>query len=136
MTNPPEPIDAATLSKSVILRDFVPSKDFEQSQKFYGTIGFQVSRKNERIALVSLSETGTGFSFLLEDFHETAFAENLMLQIVVSVLPAWLSHLSSQFDKRFGVKSPKPPVREPWGGDVAHFWDPAGLWHVASLEGT
>jgi len=138
MTNPPERTEAVALSKSLILRPFVPSKDFEQSQEFYSAIGFQVSRKSERIALASLvSETGTGVSFLLQDFYEPALAENLMLQFVVSDLPAWWNRLASlQLERRFGVKPPKPPAREPWGGDVAYFWDPAGvLWHVVSLEG-
>jgi uncharacterized glyoxalase superfamily protein PhnB len=60
-----------------------------------------------------------------------------MLQLVVPDLPAWWNRLASlRLDERFSVKPPKPPVREPWGGEVAYFWDPAGvLWHIVSLEG-
>ncbi len=137
MNSPPDQTEAPTMATSGILRPFVPSKDFEQSQEFYSAIGFQVSRKSERIALASLGDADTGVSFLLQDFYEPALAENLMLQIVVPNLSVWWTHLASlQLDKRFGVKPPKPPAREPWGGDVAYFWDPVGvLWHVVSLEG-
>lgn len=70
MTNPQT--DTATPSKSVILRAFGPSNEFEQSQELYGAIGFQVSRKSRRIALVSLGEAGIGVSYLLQAFYELA----------------------------------------------------------------
>ena len=125
------------MATSGILRPFVPSKDFELSQRFYSTVGFQVSRKSERIALVSLGDTDSGVSFLLQDFYAQDLAENLMLQLVVPDLPAWWKHLASLcLEDQFDVKPPKPPVREAWGADVVYFWDPAGvLWHVVSLEG-
>jgi uncharacterized glyoxalase superfamily protein PhnB len=137
MNNPPDRTEPAKLLGPSILRPFVPSKDFEESQQFYRQIGFQVSQKSERIALASLGDTDTAVSFLLQDFYEPALAENLMLQLVVPDLPAWWNRLASlRLDERFGVKPPKPPVREPWGGEVAYFWDPAGvLWHIVSLEG-
>lgn len=135
--NPPDPIKSPALATSGILRPFVPSRDFELSREFYSAIGFQVRRKSEQIALISLGDADTGVSFLLQDFYVPALAENLMLQIVVPNLSVWWNHLASlQLYKRFSVKPPKPPAREEWGGDVAYFWDPAGvLWHVVSLEG-
>ncbi|WP_128755604.1 hypothetical protein [Metarhizobium album] len=59
-----------------------------------------------------------------------------MLQIVVPNLSVWWNHLASlELDKLYGVKPPKPPAWEAWGGEVAYFWDPTGvLWHVVSLE--
>ena len=137
MNNPPDRTERAKLLGPSILRPFVPSKDFGESQQFYRQIGFQVTQKSERVALASLGDTDTAVSFLLQDFYEPALAENLMLQLVVPDLPAWWNRLASlRLDERFSVKPPKPPVREPWGGEVAYFWDPAGvLWHIVSLEG-
>jgi hypothetical protein len=138
MNNALDRTGSLTLATSGILRPFVPAKDFELSQRFYSTVGFQVSRKSERIALVSLGDTDRGVSFLLQDFYAPALAENLMLQLVVPDLMAWWKHLASlRLEERFDVKPPKPPAREAWGADVAYFWDPVRvLWHVVSPEGS
>ncbi|MGB3643405.1 MAG: VOC family protein [Mesorhizobium sp.] len=137
MNNAPDRTGSPTLATSGILRPFVPSKDLELSQQFYSAVGFQVSRKSERIALVSLGDADSGVSFLLQDFYVPALAENLMLQLVVPDLSAWWKHLASlRLEERFEVRPPKPPARAAWGADVVYFWDPAGvLWHVVSLEG-
>jgi len=118
------------------LRPFVPCSDFARSQAFYRTIGFSVREVNERIAVVG-ADDGHGPAFLLQNYYVKAYAENLMLQLVVPDVRAWWAHLSAlPVWEQFGVKEPRPPRLEAWGGEVAHFWDPTGvLWHVTSLPG-
>ena len=126
----------STTATAGVLRPFVPSKDFAESQSFYRTIGFHVRLTSRRIAVVSLDETHEGLSFLLQDFYVSDLAENLMLQMIVPDLAAWWEHLLAlRLDERFGVKPPRAPAREAWGAEVAYFWDPSGvLWHIASIE--
>lgn len=100
MSSPPDPINSPALATSGILRPFVPSRDFDLSQDIYSAIGFQISRKSERIALASLGDADTGVSFLLQKFYVPALAENLMLQIVVPNLSVWWNHLATlQLDR-------------------------------------
>lgn len=129
-----KPTSGYTAPATDILRPFVPSRNFVESQRFYQAIGFHVRQASQRIAVVSL-DAQKGLSFLLQDYYDQRLAENLMLQMIVPDLALWWTHLSGLcLDKRFAVKAPQGPTNEAWGGKVAYFWDPAGvLWHVTSL---
>ncbi|WP_205042001.1 glyoxalase [Rhodoligotrophos defluvii] len=121
-------------ASAVAMRPFLPAKDFRESQRFYAALGFTVTLRGERIAHVQLGATKSAPSFLLQDFYTKDFAENCMMQLVVSELDEWWQHIASlNLAENFAVRPPRPPKLEPWGMRVAYLWDPAGvLWHIAA----
>ena len=122
------------ISTVISMRPFVPARDFEESQRFYQALGFQVVLLGEKTAHVQLGNVSGAFSFLLQDFYTKEFAENLMMHLLVEDLDGWWQHIASlDLHERFGVGAPRPPKEESWGLRVAYLWDPAGvLWHIAS----
>lgn len=124
-----------TLTSAVVsLRPFLPARDFRESKRFYEALGFEITSLGDKMAHVQLGGSKTGASFLLQDFYEKAFAENLMMHLLVTDLDGWWSHVSAQnLAAAFQVEAPRPPRQESWGLRVAYVWDPAGvLWHIAS----
>jgi catechol 2,3-dioxygenase-like lactoylglutathione lyase family enzyme len=111
-----------------LVRPFLPTKDFEQSKRFYETLGFKKTFDGE----VAIFESGSGGFILQRHFHED-WASNCMIQLVVDDLDTWWSHIVSlDLPDRFGVSSPKAPAVQPWGLRIAYVVDPAGvLWHIA-----
>jgi catechol 2,3-dioxygenase-like lactoylglutathione lyase family enzyme len=111
------------------LRPFVPAKDFETSKRFYADLGFEIEALDENLAAIRLGN----HTFLLQNYFVEAWASNFMLYLVVSNLDAWWTHITSlELATRYGVPQPRPPKREPWGANVVHVIDPAGvLWHIA-----
>jgi len=122
------------LASVVTMRPFLPSRNFEESKRFYEALGFAVVSLGDKTAHVQLGRTGGSFSFLLQDFYQKDFAENLMMHLLVDDLDAWWEHIVSlNLKERFGVGEPRAPQLESWGLRVAYVFDPAGvLWHIAS----
>lgn len=116
------------------MRPFLPARDFKVSQDFYRALGFAIEVVSPRIATASYP-VGTP-RFLLQDYYQKDYAENLMMQIVVPDIEAWWQHVEAlSLPRAFGVQPPKPPVLEPWGMRVGYLWDPAGvLWHIAARQ--
>jgi uncharacterized glyoxalase superfamily protein PhnB len=122
------------LGKSVTaLRPFIPAKDFAVSKRFYADFGFSISYEDTEIAMMELG----AISFLLQNYYVEDWAENLMMQLVVTDLDGWWRHLGSlDLAGTYGVKAPTAPKLESWGARVTYAWDPAGvLWHIAELPG-
>ena len=113
---------------SELARPFLPAKDFEQSKRFYETLGFEKKLDGE-VAIFGIGAS----SFVLQKYFQKEWAENLMMQLMVDDLDAWWAHVSSlDLPAKFGVSEPKPPKVQPWGLRVAYLVDPSGvLWHVA-----
>ena len=111
-----------------ITRPFLPAKDFEQSKRFYETLGFEKVLDGE----VAIFRVGAS-SFILQKYFQKEWAENFMMQLMVDDLDAWWSHVASlDLPAKFGVAAAKPPKLQPWGLRVAYVVDPSGvLWHVA-----
>lgn len=111
-----------------LVRPFLPTKDFENSKRFYQALGFELTLDSE----VAIFKSGSG-GFILQRHFQEDWAGNFMMQLMVDDLDEWWSHIQSlDLPGRFGVPSPKPPALQPWGLRVAYFVDPAGvLWHVA-----
>ena len=111
-----------------VARPFLPAKDFEQSKRFYETLGFE-KRLDGEVAIFGVG----GSSFILQKHFQKEWAENCMMQLMVDDLDAWWAHVSSlDLSAKFGVSEPKPPKVQPWGLRVAYVIDPAGvLWHIA-----
>jgi catechol 2,3-dioxygenase-like lactoylglutathione lyase family enzyme len=111
----------------VALRPFVPARDFEASVRFYQDLGFEVRRITEGLAEIQLGS----FTFLLQQFEAAGFADNFMMQMLVSDLAAWWVRIEAlDLASKYGVRAPKAPAMQPWGLTVAYVVDPGGiLWH-------
>lgn len=115
-------------SGTELARPFLPAKDFALSKRFYEALGFEKLLDGD----VAIFRVGNG-SFILQNFHEKALAENLMMQLMVDDLDAWWAHIGTlDLARNFGVKMLREPAMQPWGLRVAYLSDPSGvLWHVA-----
>jgi hypothetical protein len=114
-------------------RPFLPAKEFETSLRFYQTIGFEAYRLGETLAALSLGK----HAFLLQGYYVQAWAENMMMHVLVEDVAAWWRHLDSlSLPDQFGVSPPHEPKVEPWGLTVTYLTDPSGvLWHFAQATG-
>jgi catechol 2,3-dioxygenase-like lactoylglutathione lyase family enzyme len=114
---------------TVLLRPFLPTKDFDLSVRFYEALGFTKELDSD----VAIFRTGVYGGFILQRYYQEAWANNTMLQLMVDDLAAWWQHIQSlNLPQEFGVPEPKPPARQPWGLEIAYIVDPAGvLWHIA-----
>jgi hypothetical protein len=112
-------------------RPFLPAKDFELSQRFYKTIGFEAYKLGDTLAELSLG----AHAFLLQGYYVKEWAENTVMHVLVNDVHAWWKHINSlDLAKQFGVSPPAPPRIEPWGLTVAYVFDPTGvLWHFAEV---
>lgn len=110
-----------------LIRPFVPAKDFEQSKRFYETLGFENVLDDE----VAIFNVGSG-GFILQNYYQKDWAENFMMQLMVDDLDAWWAHIDVlDLPPKFGVAPPKPPAMQPWGLRIVYLFDPSGvLWHV------
>lgn len=113
--------------KTLELKAFVPSKDFELSQQFYRDLGFTVEWSNDGLAFLrhGLSK------FLLQKYYVKEFAENLMMHLLVDDVDAWWAQVTNQnIASRYGVRA-SPPERRPWGIRDFVIFDPSGvLWRI------
>jgi len=121
--------DDQLLKGVLALRPFVPSKDFQVSQRFYADLGFEVTPLGEGVAHVQVGD----FAFLLQNYFVEAWAGNFMMHLLVANLDDWWTYISSlDLASRYDVRAPSEPAMQPWGLRVAYVVDPAGvLWHVA-----
>jgi len=112
---------------NTVLRAFLPTKDFEESKRFYHALGFEQVADGE-VAIFDTAEPG---GIILQRYYNKDWAENLMLSLRVDDLDAWWAHIESlDLAANFGVRPPAPPKDYPWGLREVHVIDPAGvLWH-------
>jgi catechol 2,3-dioxygenase-like lactoylglutathione lyase family enzyme len=113
--------------ETVELKAFVPSKDFELSKRFYADLGFTVKWSSDDLAYLSAGNA----SFLLQKFYVKAFAENLMMHLLVKDVEAWWRHAEArQIGAKYGVRI-NPPEDRPWGIRDFTVDDPTGvLWRI------
>lgn len=112
------------------MRTFLPAKNFDESRKFYETLGFASTKLNDKSFEMRLGSE----AFFLQNFYVKEFADNFMMQMFVSDLDEWWDHISGlSLERKFDVVPARPPSLQPWGLRVAYVWDPSGvLWHFAS----
>ncbi len=120
------------MEQVIALRPFLPAKDFALSKRFYQAIGFTLSGEDADVAFLKIDS----FSFILRDFYQKDFAENLMMQMLVRNVDAFwerVEHANLVAD--FAVRPPRAPAMQPWGMRVGFLVDPSGiLWHVAEAK--
>lgn len=113
------------------LRPFIGSKDFEQSRKFYGALGFAELRISTDM---SLFRVDNAISFYLQDYFVKDWIDNLMLFLEVDNLDEHHTDLTSlELPKTFhGVRVSSIQVNE-WGREY-FVHDPSGvLWHFGQF---
>ncbi|GAC33059.1 VOC family protein [Paraglaciecola polaris] len=111
---------------STDIRVFIPSKDFAQSQQFYQALGFSKESVNDELCLFTCGEC----TFFLQNTYQQDFAENLMMQLIVTDINAAYQQIVNMGDLARKYQAIK---NEPWG-KVVYLWGPAGeLWHITQL---
>ena len=79
------------LIKTIEIKAFVPSKDFNLSKQFYQDLGFELVSVSNGIAYFKSSSS----SFLLQDFYEEKHAQNFMMHLLVDDIVKLYSSLKS-----------------------------------------
>lgn len=106
---------------------FIPARDFEESLRFYMALGFEVNCQSEHVAELEFAEQ----RFFLQDFYVREFAENFMVQVIVSDANDWYEYVVNvKKGGEFPTIRVDPPKQEAGGSLVTYLWDPCGvLWH-------
>ncbi|MBN3581511.1 glyoxalase [Algoriphagus aestuarii] len=109
------------------IRTFIGSKNFEESTRFYQTLGFQVKPLSKGFSLITVKET---ICFYLQDYYSKEWCENTMVFLEVENLESyWEAVKVLGLPEKFkGVKL-SSIKNEDWGSEF-FLHDPAGiLWH-------
>ena len=108
---------------------FVPARDFALSLRFYGDLGFATGYNDGNLALLRRGR----LTFLLQNFHVPAHADNFVMQLMVDDLDPWVARcagLAAQYAGQ-GVRASSAEMR-PWGLRDMTLIDPTGvLWRIA-----
>lgn len=109
------------------IRVFIPSKDYEVSKSFYKSLGFSMAEANENLTIFE----NAGSTFFLQRYFNQQFAENLMLQLIVTDIEEAFTTIS-------GLSNPHiryEPIKDERWGRVIYLWGPAGeLLHITQLN--
>jgi hypothetical protein len=110
------------------LEPFIPSgSDFEGSKQLFLALGFQINW----LAGGYIGFQRDACKFILLNYEDRAFSENLMMRVVVSNLDQfWHEILYKELEKIKGVRFKKPT--QYLHGREVHLIDLAGVcWHFA-----
>ncbi len=113
------------------LEPFIPSgADFEASKKLFMALGFQINWENN--GYVGFQKDHC--SFILQDFNDKHFAENLMVRLTVNDLDTFYHEINQKdLTTQFNIKL-KEPTNYPYGREM-HLIDIAGVcWHFAQSD--
>ncbi|RBO82380.1 VOC family protein [Marinomonas aquiplantarum] len=113
--------------KTVELKAFVPSKDFELSKSFYHDLGFEMPWSSDELAYFHTGNT----SFLLQNYYVQELADNFMMHLLVEDLDSWWKHIfEKNIAEKYSIKT-VPPQDQPWGMRDFVLIDPSGiLWRI------
>jgi len=114
--------------KTIEIKAFVPSKDFELSKRFYQDLGFELASDSNGIAYFKSCNS----SFLLQDFYEEKHAKNFMMHLLVDDIENYHSTLKSRsIEQQYNTKITNI-IKQPWGMFDFCVADPSGvLWRIA-----
>ncbi|MFO6421578.1 VOC family protein [Hylemonella sp. W303a] len=109
------------------IKAFVPAKDFALSKRFYADLGFQQKSEGGGVAYFAHGP----HAFLLQDYYNQAFAENLALHLLVQDVQAWSRHVAERcIAERYGVRV-TALTEQPWGITDFTVTDPCGVcWTI------
>jgi len=109
------------------IRTFIPSKDYEISKSFYTALGFSSQAAGDELTVFTKHDC----TFFLQKYYNKEFAENLMLQLIVSDINEVVTLLSKT---DFTNVKHSEINYENWG-KVIYLWGPSGeLWHISELS--
>ncbi|MFN8670451.1 MAG: glyoxalase [Candidatus Sericytochromatia bacterium] len=113
---------------SIEIKVFLPSKNFEISKQFYLDLGFIKASDSDGIAYFYHDNC----SFLLQDFYEENFANNLMMHFLVEDISSWhKKFIENDIENKYGVKITEIK-KQPWNMLDFIIYDPSGvLWRFA-----
>lgn len=115
--------------KAIKLRPFIPSgENYGLAQRFFQDLGFEILYSDDRVSLFRVGEA----EFFLQNFHDQAFQNQYMVELVVEHLDDWWERLQKEnLGETYGVRM-KAPTIYPWGKREIHLIDPAGVcWHIS-----
>jgi len=110
---------------------FVPSgSDFQASKQLFLELGFNIVWENGDY----VGFENNGCKFILQNYNDKHFAENLMISAEVDDLDDFYGKISEKnLTAKFGVKL-REPTDFPWGREV-NLIDIAGVcWHFKQSE--
>ena len=113
------------------IEPFIPSgSDFEASKALFLALGFSINWENNGY----IGFQRGNCQFILQDYDDKHFAENLMIRMTVSDLDAFWAEISpKELTKTFNIKL-KEPTHFPYGREI-NLIDIAGVcWHIAQDE--
>ncbi|KEI72153.1 VOC family protein [Endozoicomonas elysicola] len=113
--------------KSIDLKAFVPSKDYDESKAFYRDVGFSIASDSQGVAFVH----DGACSFLLQYFYVKELAENLVMHFQVENVDAWHKRrVDNGISEKYSIQISEP-TDQPWQMRDFTFHDPSGvLWRV------
>ena len=118
--------------KTIEIKAFVPSKDYELSKQFYQDLGFELASESDGIAYFKSCNS----SFLLQDFFEEEHAKNFMMHLLVENIEQIYSTLkSSGIEEKYRIKISQIRT-QPWNMYDFTVVDPSGvLWRIGQNIG-
>lgn len=124
----PESLGEEKKMKYQSIEPFIPSgNNFQASKELFLELGFEIVWE----ARDYVGFAADGCRFILQNYDDRHFAENLMIRAAVEDLDAFWREISDKdLTGKFGVKL-KEPTDFPWGREV-NLIDIAGVcWHFA-----
>ncbi len=111
------------------IKAFVPAKDYELSKQFYQDMGFNLKSEGGGVAYFQLGKS----SFLLHDFYNREFAENLMMHLLVEDANAWFQELTNKgLVEKYNIRITNLET-QPWRMIDFIVSDPSGvLWRIGN----
>lgn len=107
------------------LRTFIPSKDFEESIRFYTEMGMEIQYRDDELCIVGQDTR----NFFIQKFYVEDWANNMMLQMFVDDLDELYTICEGLVKKYPNTKI--KPIFEADYGRTFHLIGPAGeLWHM------
>ncbi len=116
--------------KSISIRPFIGSKNFDISRNFYKDIGFQEIVLSHNMSLFSMD----GLGFYLQDAFVEDWVNNTMIFMEVeNAEEFWKELLALDLTSRYSTARLLPVKKESWGKEC-FLHDPSGiLWHFGEF---
>ncbi|GAB3552500.1 VOC family protein [Spirosoma fluminis] len=112
--------------KFLSIEPFIPSgSDYESSKQLFQALGFQLNWEADGMAGFERD----GCKFILQQYDNVSFAENLMLSVRITNADEFYWDVTEkQLAEKFGIRVSKP-INQPYGREV-NLIDLAGVcWH-------
>lgn len=115
--------------KTIEIKAFVPSKDFELCKEFYADIGFELKWSDSELAYFTAGNS----SFILQNFYVKDHADNFMMHLLVESADDWWQRIQDEkIVEKYNVRLGEPEDRD-WKMRDFTLTDPTGvLWRIGN----